>query len=91
LSLDWLNLKRLRWGRGLNRLNLNGLLSGLSRQSLRRVELGLTRFRRGRQLGLSWELGRCGRDLALRNPTLRLLPLRLLCLDLPGGFDQRHG
>jgi hypothetical protein len=28
LSLDWLNLKRLRWGRGLNRLDLNGLLFG---------------------------------------------------------------
>jgi hypothetical protein len=28
LSLDWLNLKRLRQGRGLNRLDLAGLLFG---------------------------------------------------------------
>jgi hypothetical protein len=89
---------RLRSGRGaLLRLNFNGLLGGLglSRQSLRRVELGLSRFRRGKRLGLRWELG-SRRELELSRgqnfaPRLGLPLFFRLPLDLLGGFDQRHG
>jgi hypothetical protein len=80
-----LRLERLRQGRGLNRLNLAELLGGLSRQSLRRVELGL-----GWERGSRRELGSCVRNLAVRGPLGFGLRLRLP-LDLLGGFDQRHG